>query len=92
MLHTAIYVRELADIPNVRDTELFLPAHCFDADGNTVGYEMVLYLRKKGDIKTYIIPRKTFSELKDLFHEMTAMFDPKKTRGYTNCIKKIALR
>lgn len=88
MLHTAIYVRELVDIPNVRDTKLFLPAHCFDADGNTIGYELVLYVGED----TYIIPRKTLSELNDIFHEMSPLFDPKKTRGFMNCIKKTELR
>ena len=87
-MNTAIYVRELADIPNLEDTRLFVPAHCFDAAGNSVGYEMAISV----GTNTYIVPRKTFAELNALFHEMTPRFDPKKTRGYTNCIIKRQLQ
>ena len=79
-----ITVNELSEIPNFKDAKLFVPAHCFDAAGNSLGYEMVIYV----GTDTYIVPRKTLGELNALFHEMTKQLDPKKTRGYTNCIVK----
>ena len=79
-----ITVNELSEIPNFKDARLFVPAHCFDVGGNSIGYEMVIYV----GYLTYIIPRKTFAEFNALFHEMTKQLDPKKTRGYTNCIVK----
>lgn len=79
-----IIVNELSEIPNFKDAWLFVPAHCFDANDNSLGYEMVIYV----GTQTYIIPRKSFGEFNKLFHEMTKQLDPKKTRGYTNCIVK----